>query len=62
MRRKVISVGLLIGFLVSILMVTGAFAQKDVITLDVPFGKVTFAHKKHVDMKYDCTKCHHTWK
>jgi hypothetical protein len=56
-------------------MVTGAFAQydkelKEVITLDVPYGKVTFSHKKHIErirpiafnkMKYECTECHHTW-
>jgi len=54
--------GILAGFLLSVLMATGAFAQKDVITFDAPNGKVTFAHKKHVDMKLDCVKCHHTWK
>jgi hypothetical protein len=43
-------------------MVTGVFAAKDVVTFDVPYGKVTFNHKAHVDMKYECTKCHHTWK
>jgi protein-arginine kinase activator protein McsA len=62
MRKGLISMGVLVGFLLSILMVTGAFAQKEVITLDVPYGKVTFNHKKHIDMKYECTKCHHTWK
>ena len=62
MRKGLISIGILAGFLLSILMVTGAFAQKDVITFDVPYGQVTFVHKKHVDMKYDCMKCHHAWK
>ncbi len=62
MKKGLISIGILAGFLLSILMVTGAFAAKDVITFDVPYGKVTFAHKKHVDLKYDCMKCHHTWK
>jgi protein-arginine kinase activator protein McsA len=62
MKRRLISVGIVAGFLLSILMVTGAFAQKDVVTFDVPYGKVTFPHKKHVDMKLDCMKCHHTWK
>ena len=34
--RKLIGIGILAGFLLSILMVTGVFAQKDVITFDVP--------------------------
>ena len=62
MRKGLISIGILAGFLLSILMVTGVFAAKDVVTFDVPYGKVTFNHKAHVDMKYECTKCHHTWK
>jgi hypothetical protein len=62
MKKGLISIGILAGFLLSILMVTGVFAAKDVITFDVPYGKVTYNHKKHVDMKYECTKCHHTWK
>ncbi len=62
MKKRLISLGILAGFLFSILMVTGVFAAKDVITFDVPYGKVTFNHKKHVDLKYECTKCHHTWK
>jgi len=62
MKKGLISIGILAGFLLSILMVTGAFAAKDVITFDVSYGKVTFKHKAHVDMKYECTKCHHTWK
>jgi len=62
MHKRLIGVGILAGFLFSILMVTGVFAAKDVITFDVPYGKVTFNHKKHVDLKYDCMKCHHTWK
>jgi hypothetical protein len=63
MKKGLISIGILAGFLLSILMVTGAFAAKDVITLDVPYGKVTFNHKKHVELvNGDCVKCHHTWK
>jgi hypothetical protein len=63
MRKGLISIGILAGFLLSILMVTGAFAQKDVVTFDVPYGKVTFTHKKHTEAyKIDCVKCHHTWK
>ena len=63
MKKRLMSIGILAGFLLSILMVTGAFAQKDVLTFEVPYGKVTFNHKKHNDAyKIDCLKCHHTWK
>ncbi len=62
MKRRLISIGIVVGFLLSILMVTGAFAQKDVITLTASNGNVTFPHKKHIDQKIDCLKCHHTWK
>lgn len=62
MKKGLISIGVLAGFILSLLMVSGAFA-KDVVTYDVPYGKVTFTHKKHVDnYKIDCLKCHHTWK
>jgi hypothetical protein len=63
MKKGLISVGVLGGFLLSILMVTGAFAAKDEITFDVSYGKVKFTHKKHAEtLKIDCLKCHHTWK
>jgi hypothetical protein len=62
MKRGLISVGILAGFLLSILMVTVAFAQKDVAVLDNTYGQIKFNHKKHVDLKYDCLRCHHTWK
>ena len=63
MRKGLISMGILAGFVLSIMMVTGVFA-KDVVVLDESGnqGKVTFTHKKHVDLKIDCLKCHHTWK
>ncbi|MBS3906788.1 MAG: cytochrome c3 family protein [Syntrophaceae bacterium] len=62
MKKGLISIGVLAGFILSLLMVSGAFA-KDVITYEVPYGKVTFTHKKHIDnYKIDCLKCHHTWK
>jgi hypothetical protein len=55
--------GILAGFLLSLMMVTGVFAAKDVITFDVPQGKVTFTHKMHAEtIVKDCLKCHHTWK
>lgn len=62
MKKRLISMGILAGFLLSILMVSGVFA-KDVIELNPSYGKVTFAHKKHAEtLKIDCLKCHHTWK
>ena len=63
MKKRSISVLVLVGFVLSGLMVTGAFAAKDEIVFDAPNGKVTFAHKKHSEtLKIDCLKCHHTWK
>jgi hypothetical protein len=62
MKKGLISMGALIGFLLSIMMVTGVFA-KDVVEYTPSYGKVTFAHKKHAEtLKIDCLKCHHTWK
>ncbi len=63
MKKGLISIGMIVGFLLSVLVATGAFAAKDVITFDVPQGKVTFPHKKHAEtIVKDCLKCHHTWK
>ncbi|MEW6374308.1 MAG: cytochrome c3 family protein [Thermodesulfobacteriota bacterium] len=63
MKKGLISIGILAGFLLSILVVTGVFAAKDVIEFNPPYGKVKFSHKNHTDKyKYECTKCHHTWK
>jgi hypothetical protein len=62
MKKGLISIGVLVGFVLSLLMVSGVFA-KDVVTYEVPYGKVTFTHKNHIDnYKVDCLKCHHTWK
>ena len=62
MKKGLISMGILAGFLLSILVVSGVFA-KDVVVYNPAFGKVTFTHKKHVEiLKIDCMKCHHTWK
>jgi hypothetical protein len=61
MRKGLISMGILACFLLSILMVSGVFA-KDVIEYNPSYGKVTFTHKKHVDLKIDCVKCHHEMK
>jgi DnaJ-class molecular chaperone len=63
MKKKLLSLVVLIGFVLSGLMVTGALAAKDEIVFDASMGKVTFAHKKHSEtLKIDCLKCHHTWK
>ena len=63
MKKRLISVGILVSFVISCLMVTGVFATKDEIVFDVPNGRVTFNHKKHSEtLKIDCLKCHHTWK
>lgn len=62
MKKGFVSIGVLAGFMLSLLMVSGAFS-KDVITYEVPYGKVTFTHKKHVETyKIECLTCHHTWK
>ena len=62
MKKGLISIGILAGFLLSILMVSGIFA-KDVVELNPSYGKVTFTHKKHAEtLKIDCLECHHTWK
>jgi len=63
--KKLISIGIVAGFVLSMMMATGVFAAKDVIVLDEGGnqGKVTFTHKKHAEtLKIDCMKCHHTWK
>jgi len=63
MKKRLICVLVLSGFVLAGLMATGAFAAKDEIVFDAPNGKVTFAHKKHSEtLKIDCLKCHHTWK
>jgi hypothetical protein len=62
MKKCLISIGILAVFISSVLVVSGVFAQKAVMSFDVSYGKVTFTHKKHIDMKYECMKCHHTWK
>ncbi len=62
MRKRLLSLAILAGFLLSVLMVSGVFA-KDEIVFDASMGKVTFTHKKHAEIvKNDCVKCHHTWK
>jgi len=63
MNKRLMSIGVLVGFIFSCLMAFGAFAAKDEVAFDAPNGKVTFTHKKHSEtLKIDCLKCHHTWK
>ncbi len=66
MKKGFICIGVLVGFLLSILLVSGAFAQqkaKDEYVLKVPYGDVKFTHKKHAEtLKIDCVKCHHEMK
>ena len=60
--RRLISIGIIAGFILAVLMVSGLFA-KDVVEYNPSYGKVTFTHKKHAEtLKIDCLKCHHTWK
>ena len=62
MKRGLISIGILAGFLFSLLLVSGGFA-KDVVEFNPAYGKVKFTHTKHAEtLKIDCLKCHHTWK
>jgi len=58
--KRLISIGIIVGFTLAVLMVSGLFA-KDVVEYNPSYGKVTFTHKKHAE-KIDCMKCHHTWK
>jgi hypothetical protein len=63
MEKRILTTGLLACFILSLLMVSGVFAAKDVIEFNPAYGKVTFTHKKHNEtLKIDCIKCHHTWK
>ncbi len=63
MKKSLVIVGVMVGFLLSILMASGVFAAKDVVEFNPSYGKVTFTHKKHSEnYKIDCLKCHHTWK
>jgi hypothetical protein len=48
MKRGLISIGILAGFLFSLLLVSGVFA-KDVVEFSPAYGKVKFTHKKHAE-------------
>jgi len=66
MKKRLISIGILAGFLLSILMVSGVFAQqkaKDEYVSKVSYGDVKFTHKKHAEtLNIACVKCHHELK
>lgn len=63
MNKRLLSGGIFVSVLLSCLMVTGAFAARDEIVFDVPYGRVTFNHNKHSDaLKIHCLRCHHTWR
>lgn len=63
MKKRLIGMGILVGFVFSIVIASSVFAAKDEIVFDAPNGKVTLTHKKHNEtLKIDCLKCHHTWK
>ena len=64
MSKRLMGMGVLVGFLFSILLGhRGLCAQQGNGRLRSSYGKVTFTHKKHADtLKIDCLKCHHTWK
>jgi hypothetical protein len=62
MKKSLIVMGMVAGFVLSVMMATGVFA-KDVVEFTPSYGKVSFTHKKHSEtLKIDCLKCHHTWK
>ena len=62
MKKGLIVMGVVAGFVLSVMMATGVFA-KDVVEYNPSYGKVSFTHKKHAEtLKIDCLKCHHTWK
>jgi len=63
MKKGILTTGLLACFVLSLLVVSGVFAAKDVIEFNPAYGKVSFTHKKHAEtIVKDCLKCHHTWK
>jgi len=65
MKKGLVSIGILVGFIISLLMMSGALAQtaKDNYVMGNTYGQVKFAHKKHVDtLKLGCEKCHHELK
>jgi hypothetical protein len=66
MKKGLVSIGILAGFIISLLMMSGALAQqkaKDNYAMDNTYGQVKFNHKKHAEtLKVACEKCHHELK
>jgi hypothetical protein len=66
MKKGLISIGILAGFIISLVVMSGALAQqtaKDNYVKDNTYGQVKFAHKKHAEtLKLGCEKCHHELK
>ena len=65
MKKGLVSIGILAGFIISLFMMSGALAQtaKDSYAMDNTYGQVKFAHKKHAEtLKVACEKCHHELK
>ena len=66
MKKGLVSIGILAGFIICLFLMSGALAQqtaKDSYLIDNSYGQVKFAHQKHVDMlKLGCEKCHHELK
>ncbi len=65
MKKGLINMGILAGFIISLFMVTGALAQaaKDNYAMGNSYGQVKFDHKKHAEtLKTACEKCHHELK
>jgi hypothetical protein len=64
MKKGLIGIGILAGFIISLFMVSGALAQaKDSYAMDNTYGQVKFGHKKHAEtQKIACDKCHHELK
>ncbi len=63
MKRGWISIGLVAGFILSLLAMSGAFAQEKEYTFKVGYGDVKFSHQKHAETyKISCEKCHHELK
>jgi hypothetical protein len=63
MKKGLISIGILAGFVLSLLLVSGAFAQEKEYLMKVGYGDVKFTHQKHAETyKISCEKCHHELK
>ena len=65
MKKGLVSMGILAGFIISLIAMSGALAQtaKDSYNMGNTYGQVKFDHKKHSEtLKVACEKCHHELK